>query len=155
MIARGLLPVLFLFISFFTLNLIPHPSLRSSPPLKWEGSRGSSALHPSKERRAEGRAFTLNDFSHWTPTKNFTKIVTQNGAIGIGACGEIKRRTRSWSTPHAEFAISLCGVHYSHRRKSAEKHAEFNRTTHGICTFFARRWKFRPRKTPAIGRNAF
>ena len=50
-------------------------------------------------------------------------------AIGTDAEGNNKRRTRSWSTPHAAFAISPRGVHQLHRRKSAENHAGINRTT--------------------------
>ena len=75
-------------------------------------------------------------------------------AIGTGAGGKNKRRTRSWSTPHAEFAISPRGVHQLHRRKSAENYAGINVTTQGTCTFFAQCWKIPLRKLPAIDRNA-
>ena len=50
-------------------------------------------------------------------------------AIGTDAGGKNKRRTRSWSTPHAKFAITPRGVHQLHRRKIAENNAGINRTT--------------------------
>ncbi len=143
------------------LPILPHPSLRSSPPLhRMGGELGGSALRPSSisalrpvmRQVDEGRGGVC--FTEGTPPKNFTKIVPKNGANGIGACGGFKRRTRSWSTPHAEMAISPRGVHYSRRRKSAEKYAEFNRETQGNCTFFTRRWKFRLRKPLILGQNA-
>ena len=86
--------------------------------------------------------------------KNFTKIVTQNVATGIDACGRFKRRTRSLPTPHAELAISPREADQPRRRNFAEKYAVFNRRAHGVCIFFALRCKFRPRKPPIIGKNA-
>jgi hypothetical protein len=58
-----------------------------------------------------------------TSKKNFTKKVSKNKEIAIGACRETKRRTRSLSTPHAKFAISPREVAQHHRRNLAEKHA--------------------------------
>ncbi len=75
-------------------------------------------------------------------------------AIGTDAGGKNKRRTRNWSTPHAEFAISPRGVHQLHRRKSAENYAGINNTTRVTCTFFARCWKIPLRKPPVVLRNA-
>ena len=66
-----------------------------------------------------------------------TKNVKESGAFGIAVRGKIKRRRRRWPTPHAEFAISLCGVHYPHTRDLAEKLALFCQKALGDYTSFA------------------
>jgi hypothetical protein len=86
-----------------------------------------------------------------TEKKSLQKNVSQNGAVSIGTCREIKRRTRSWSTPHAKFAISPREVDQLHRRNLAEKYAGINKAAHEVCTFFARHQKIRLRKPPILG----
>jgi hypothetical protein len=90
-----------------------------------------------KTKRDDWQVSKRCHISWRTPTKNFTKIVAKNEAIGIDACRKIKRRTRSWSTPHATFAISPREVDQPRRRNLAEKHAWFNRIASGSHTFFA------------------